>query len=334
MKKSNEEQHHVHTGYGHGAKKSMGLKKFSKKNFSPETSFFKPKKSLGQNFLKSEQALNMMCEAGTVGKTDTILEIGPGKGALTSKLLEKAGKVIAIEKDRDLIAVLEDKFEKEIKSKKLELVEGDCLKFDPSRYSLSASHYKLIANIPYNITGAIIKRFLSEVAGPSVMVLLVQKEVAMRIVATDKKESILSLSVKAYGTPKYIMKVGKRFFSPSPKVDSAIVAITGISKSNFAFSLPLPRGGVGRGVLIKNLPSFPSLVRRGGAQNQEEFFFTVVKAGFAHKRKMLIGNLETIADKEVILASFKNLEISTKTRAEDLSFQTWLKLADHLGKKI
>ena len=157
-----------------------------------------------------------------------ILEIGPGKGALTKKLLEKSGIVIAIEKDRELFGLLKDKFEKEIENKKLILVNEDILEFDTDKLQ----NYKIIANIPYNITGAILKKFLTAKNQPETMVLMVQNEVAKRIVARDKKESILSISVKAYGEPKMIMKVPARYFSPSPKVDSAVILIKNFGKSS------------------------------------------------------------------------------------------------------
>lgn len=262
------------------------------------------KKSLGQNFLKSESALRMMCEAGDVNDKDIVVEIGPGKGALTEKLLERAFKVFAIEKDRDLIDILEEKFSKEIKSKKLLLIKGDILDFDPEEYGLKEVKYKIVANIPYNITGAIIRRFLAETTQPKTMVLLVQKEVAMRIVASDKKESILSLSVKAYGQPKYMMKVGKRFFSPAPKVDSAIIAINNISLNNFSNS-----------------------------KTSEDLFFDIIKSGFAHKRKVLRKNLESILETEVIDEIFKNLNIDMKARAEDIPISKWLEVVQHLNKK-
>lgn len=262
------------------------------------------KKSMGQNFLKSEPALRMMCEAGNVTNTDIVLEIGPGKGALTSKLLEKAKKVLAVEKDRDLIALLEEKFEQEIKSGKLEIINKDILEFNPRNYKLKEYNYKIIANIPYNITGAIIKRFLSEVIEPSTMILLVQKEVAERIVARDNKESILSLSVKVFGTPKYMMKVGKRFFSPSPKVDSAIISIRDISKKNFDTS------------------------------NTENHFFSIIKASFAHKRKVLRKNLEAIAAPSTIDSMFKELKIDSKSRAEDIAYPIWLTISRYLSTHI
>jgi len=260
------------------------------------------KKSLGQNFLKSEPALRMMVESGDIQPTDTILEIGPGKGVLTAQLLEKAGKVIAIEKDTDLVEILKERFKEEIKNKKLEIIEGDCLEFDPHEHKLKKGNYKLIANIPYNITGAIIKRFLAEVPSPSAMILLVQKEVAERIVARGGKESILSLSVKAYGTPHYLMKVGKRFFSPSPKVDSAIVAIIGISRDNFE------------------------------GKDDEDAFFAVVRASFAHKRKVVRKNLEEILEKDQIAQIFSDIGIPTDARAEDLSFDTFLAMSQELQK--
>jgi len=286
------------------AKKSMGLNKFSNKNLSPSFSFHKAKKNLGQNFLKSAEALRKMCEAGEVNTTDTIVEIGPGKGALTEKLLEKAKLVIAVEKDRDLMNILQEKFENEIKTGKLILLNENILYFNPIKYGLIEGGYKIIANIPYNITGAIIKRFLSEVNKPMSMTLLVQKEVAERIVARDKKESILSLSVKAYSTPKYIMKVHKRFFSPSPKVDSAIISISGISNNCFI------------------------------NKENEDSFFKLIKAAFAHKRKVLRKNLEEVASMAIIDEMYENLKINSKIRAEDLSFTIWFQILEFLNKKI
>ncbi len=258
------------------------------------------KKSLGQNFLKSKPALIKMCTAGEVTDGDLVIEIGPGKGALTEKLLEYGATVIALEKDRDLIPLLNEKFAEEIQNKKLTIIEEDCLEFDPK--SLKGKKYKLIANIPYYITGAIVRKFLETDHQPEKIVVMVQKEVAKRIVATNEGESILSISVKAYGEPKYEMKVDKRYFSPAPKVDSAILSINNINKQSF-----------------KN-------------QNEEGYFFKVLHAGFAHKRKVLIKNLEEVAPKNIIEQSFNTLTLSPKVRAEEIPVSTWLTLTELLQK--
>lgn len=252
------------------------------------------KKALGQNFLKSETALRKIIEAGEIKKEDVILEIGPGRGALTSKLLASSCQLIAVEKDKDLYELLKSKFEKEIASQQLKLVCDDILDFEIESYKLKSASYKLIANIPYNITGAILKKFLTEKNQPESMVLMVQHEVATRILARDGKESILSISVKVYGEPKMIAKVDKRYFRPTPKVNSAIISIKNISRKFFEDN---------------NI--------------SEERFWEIVKAGFAHKRKKLSSNLKSLS-KNGSLASV--LELGNK-RAEDLSLQDWIILA-------
>jgi len=251
----------------------------------------KAKKSLGQNFLKSEIALKKIVEAGEIGKSDVILEIGPGKGALTEKLLASGCQLIAVEKDGELFEFLKEKFAEQIKSGSLILLNEDILKFQISNFQFPK--YKIIANIPYNITGAILKKFLTAEKQPERMVLMVQHEVASRIVARDGKESILSMSVKAYGEPKMIMKVDKRYFSPAPKVDSAIIEIKNISRQFFN----------------KN-------------KITGEKFWEIVKNGFAHKRKKLSSNLKGIISPEKL--SSANLG---NKRAEDLTLSDWINLA-------
>lgn len=261
----------------------------------------KAKKSLGQNFLKSKSALATIIDTANPNTDDIILEIGPGKGALTEKLLVSSGKVIAVEKDDALFEFLSEKFNEEIHLGKLNLIHGDILDFDVSALHVHKNHtYKIVANIPYNITGQIIRKFLTETHKPTDMVLLVQKEVSDRIVARDKKESLLSLSVKLYGTPKYIKKVPARDFSPAPKVDSAILH-------------------------IKEIKS-PQLTKK-----EEGLFFEVLHAGFAHKRKILIGNLSEKYKKKYMKSLFEELNLSDKIRAEDLSLLEWISLARKLS---
>jgi 16S rRNA (adenine1518-N6/adenine1519-N6)-dimethyltransferase len=271
------------------------------------------KKSLGQNFLKSKVALEKMVLAGEVNGADTILEVGPGKGVLTEKLLAAAKKVIAVEKDDRLIPFLQEKFAVEIKEGKLEIIHDDILNFKttapaseshPALTKVGKGEYKIIANIPYYITGLFLRKFLEETDNqPERIVVMVQKEIAQRIIANDGKESLLSISIKAYGVPKMIMKVGKENFSPAPNVDSAILLIKNISKKLF----------------MENSIS-------------EEKFFQILHAGFAHKRKMLIGNLkEAFGIKNNLLEIFTVCKIPEKIRAEDLTLQNWVNLVKELS---
>lgn len=248
------------------------------------------KKSLGQNFLNSKKIVGDIVTASEITSEDTVLEIGPGKGILTQALLQKAKKVIAIEKDDRLIELLHEKFHKEIENEKLELVHDDALDFDP--VTQINETYALVANIPYYITGMVIQKFLESDLQPKTMTLMVQKEVADRIVSTDEKESILSISVKVYGTPKKVSKIPKRFFSPAPKVDSAILVIRDISKAFF--------NGI-----------------------SEEQFFAIIKTGFSHKRKLLINNLELLYPKSVLTDTFASCGVLENTRAENMSKENW-----------
>jgi 16S rRNA (adenine1518-N6/adenine1519-N6)-dimethyltransferase len=256
----------------------------------------KAKKSLGQNFLKSVKALSDIVKAGNISASDTVLEIGPGKGALTEKLLETGAHVFAVEKDADLIPILQEKFTKEISEKRFVLIHDDILTCNPKE--LIRDPYKLVGNIPYYITGAIIRKFLESDYQPILAVFLVQKEVAERIVARDGKESILSLSVKAYGEATMIGKVPARYFTPEPKVDSAILLIDHISKKNF-----------------KNI--------------SEKDFFILIKLAFAQKRKTLMKNLKSRISVDMA-ELFKSMEISEKARAEDASLDQFLVLTKHL----
>ena len=261
------------------------------------------KKSLGQHFLKSERAISKIVEAGDLVPDDAVLEIGPGEGVLTEKLLAVGCKVIAVEKDDALFEFLKEKFYKEIKAGKLELVHDDILNF-----KLKIEHYKLIANIPYNITGAILKKFLGAKNQPKTMALLVQKEVAKRIIrrplggSASKwgKESILAISVKAYGTPRYVETVKAGSFVPMPKIDSAIIAIENISKQFFQ--------------------GF-----------REDDFFKTLKTGFKSKRKKLSSNLSTIFGKNKIREVFQKLNLDDNLRAEDVGIETWGKLVSALS---
>ncbi|MFA6416229.1 MAG: 16S rRNA (adenine(1518)-N(6)/adenine(1519)-N(6))-dimethyltransferase RsmA [Candidatus Paceibacterota bacterium] len=251
------------------------------------------KKSLGQNWLNSPSALQSIIEAGQVTDRDTVLEIGPGQGALTSKLLAVGCQVIAIEKDRDLMPILKEKFVSEISSGKLILINDDILNFNlEAKSSHLKAPYKLVANIPYYLTGQIIRKFLSAKNSPATAVLLVQKEVADRIVAKDKKESLLSIAVKIFGEPQYIKKVPAGAFRPIPKVDSAILLIDKINQDK-----------------LKSISI------------SEEKFFDLLHRGFAQKRKLLASNLK------ISPTVLTECGVGEKARAENLTVENWLCLA-------
>lgn len=260
------------------------------KNFSEN---FVAKKSLGQNFLHAPNVISAMIHAGNISKEDTVLEIGPGKGALTIKLLEVGTKVIAVEKDDRAVPFLKDKFSKEIEEGRLDIVHADVLEFDETKDDRLKGGYTIIANIPYYITGEFMRKFLTSSHPPKKMVVMVQKEVAKRIV--DEKESVLSISVKAYGVPKYVCSVPRKFFRPIPNVDSAVISIENISKDFFNTI-------------------------------DENSFFEIIKAGFAHKRKVVIRNLEEKIPKEKLNEIWLRENLPKDIRAENISISMWKKI--------
>lgn len=263
----------------------------------------KAKKTLGQHFLRSKTALGQIMVASSLSAQDTVLEIGPGEGVLTEELLASGARVIAVETDERCILALQERFKGEITEGRFMLIAGDIRNADmeeklfQTKY-LGKDSYKLVANIPYYITGMLFRLFLEHFRQPSLVVFLVQKEVADEIVARDGKEGILSLSVKIYGDPRIVAKVKKEAFSPPPKVDSAIIAIENISRE------------------------------RQGALSDEEYF-RVVKAGLHARRKMLLGNLahELDLSRAVLTNIFSMLEVPTSVRGEDLEFGKWVSLA-------
>lgn len=260
------------------------------------------KKSLGQNFLKSKSVVSAIIDASDITPEEIILEIGPGEGFMTEELLKCSGKVIVVEKDHRLIPVLQEKFKEYTEVGKLDVLEKDILNFDIESLKYYKHPYKVIANIPYYITGQILRMFLESDFEPLSMTLLVQKEVAQRILAKDGKESLLSLSVKVFGEPKIVRYVPRGAFSPVPNVDSAVIIIQSISKDKL--------GGL-----------------------NPKIFFKILHAGFAHKRKQLLSNLSIEFSKDIVTKTFENLGVNPKARAEDLSLSTWLELANKLNQK-
>ena len=178
----------------------------------------KAKKSLGQNFLKSEKALAKIVETAAISPQDHIIEVGPRQGVLTKELAKKAAKVTTIELDSRLIPVLHESILE--KHKNVVLLEQDALTYTPPN-----TPYKVVANIPYYITSPLLNHFLHAETPPQTMTLLVQEEVAKKICTLTPKMTVLSLQVALFGTAEYVKKVPKTAFQPAPKVDSAIIHI-------------------------------------------------------------------------------------------------------------
>lgn len=248
---------------------------------------------LGQHFLRHGWAAAKLAHAAPLRAGEVYLEIGPGKGVLTGELL-KLGPVVAVEKDGRLCSMLKAAFTKEIASGQLRLVNEDIRDIDLGAWRLLTGPYVVAANIPYYLTGELIRTLLTAAHPPRAAALLVQKEVADRIVARDGKESILSISVKAYGAPRIIARVGRSHFSPPPTVDSSILLIDDISKRFFG-------------------------------EISERDFFSLIRKGFAAKRKFLKTNLGSAA-------RFEACGVPLESRAEDLSLGAWRCLAMHAAR--
>ena len=188
----------------------------------------KAKQSLGQNFLVNAGVIQKILNAAEITNSDLIVEIGPGKGVLPEELRKKANRVIALEKDHRLISVLKNTFQG---SGNIEIIESDVLKFNPysifpSPYSIIHNPYKIVANIPYYITSHLLRTIFERWPQPTLIVLMVQKEVAQRIMAKPPDMNLLALSVQFYAEPKIISYVSRGSFRPMPKVDSAIIKLT------------------------------------------------------------------------------------------------------------
>lgn len=256
-----------------------------------------PNKSLGQHWLRERAVLERIADVAHLTTDDTVLEIGPGQGTLTSVLLGKSKKVIAVEFDEALARKLPDQFP----GKELEVIHADILSFDLTRL---AAGYKVVANVPYYITSKIVQRFMTTANKPSVMVLLVQKEVAQRLAAEPGKMSILAVSAQLFADVRLGDIVPAHLFIPPPKVDSQVV--------------------------ILKTRSTP-LVEKAS----EKGFFRVVKAGFSAKRKKLRSNLAgglQLSRTEVELLLQKTA-ISPDMRAEDLSLAQWSTLVTEYEKQ-
>lgn len=262
-----------------------------------------PTKSKGQNFLINLEVILDIIQAANLFKNDVVLEVGPGLGILTEQLIKKAKKVISVELDKKLFDFLKIKFSS---VNNLELINQDILNMKSETWSLKHGAYKVVANLPYNITSYFLKTFLTANNRPKDMTLLLQREVAQRVCAKPGEMSLLSVSIQLYGLPKIISFVSKNNFWPEPKVDSAILTISKIKDQaevdNFLQGL------------------------------EEKFFWQIVKIGFSARRKQLQNNLS--AGLEISAVNIKKVlkkaNFDPKIRAQNLSVNDWINLAKRL----
>jgi 16S rRNA (adenine1518-N6/adenine1519-N6)-dimethyltransferase len=252
-----------------------------------------PKKSLGQHFLRCEWVCGAIIAAAHVGPTDTVLEIGPGTGVLTRPLAALARHVIAVEKDERLAAELATAFARDGISN-VRIIAGDILKHLPDL----PGYDKIVANIPYYLTGRLMRLVMEGRRKPRLAALTVQKEVALRMTARPPHMNLLALGVQAYGAPALVKTIPASCFAPPPKVDSAIVVISDISDDFF--------------------------IRTGIAQGA---FFALARAAFGQKRKTLANSLTPlVGDKTRALALIRAAGMSDVSRPEELSREQWAAL--------
>jgi 16S rRNA (adenine1518-N6/adenine1519-N6)-dimethyltransferase len=255
----------------------------------------KPQSSMGQNFLVSLEVYKKIVASSNVSKEDIVLEVGPGLGFLSAELLKTAKKVVAVELDGKIAEVLELALSSH-NLDNLEIINENVLDFDPKQLK---SGYKIVANLPYNISSVFLRKFLTTDNKPKSLTLMLQKEVVERIVAGPGKHSLLSLSVQYYSQAKYVDTVNKENFWPQPKVNSAILHLE--TKEDKDISL---------------------------SKDEQRVFFRLLKFGFSAKRKKLINNLVGALqiDNKIIQTKMQAADIDINIRAQDLSLSDWKKL--------
>jgi len=258
------------------------------------------RKGLGQHFLVDKAVLNRIVSEADLAPTDVVIEVGPGLGVLTGELSRRAGRVIAVELDNKLAAILNQVM---ASFKNVTIINEDVLKVEPAAllaeidFKELSKSYKVVANLPYYITSPVLRHFLESERKPDVMIVMVQKEVAEDIVGRPGRRSLLSISVQLYGQPEIVDYVPAGCFYPAPEVDSAVLKVT-----------PYPQPAVDI--------------------DDTEGFFTLVRAGFSAARKQ-IGNslaqgLGVSKDEALVLLSVAG--ISPQRRAETLTLEEWAQL--------
>jgi len=254
----------------------------------------KARKRLGQHFLVDEKVLGAIIAAAELSPSDVVLEIGPGLGILTRELAKQAGRVIAIELDDKLAALLRESL---APLPNVTILNEDVLHIDPATLFATPTPYKVVANLPYYITSPVLRHFLEASIKPETMLVMVQKEVAEAIVAEPGRRSVLSISIQFYGKPEIVSYVPAQAFYPAPAVESAILRID---------VYPQPAVAVA----------------------DERSFFEMVRAGFAAARKQIANSLAQglRLPKAEVTALLEKAAISPQRRAETLTLEEWARL--------
>jgi len=256
----------------------------------------RPQRQSGQNFLYKKEIIKKIVQASQPLDNELVLEIGPGLGFLTEEIIKKARKVIAVEIDKRMTEYLTNRFQNE---SKLEIIRENIFDINLKKY-FNDLDYKLISNLPYNITSLILRNFLVQKPRPKEMVLTIQKEVADRITANPPDMSILAVVCQYYSQPEIIKTIKPNCFWPQPKVNSAVIKFNNLGKSDYKVN--------------------------------EKKFLKLVKAGFSAKRKKLTNNLKHILG---ILPNhsqkiLKKLGLREDIRAQNLSLNNWVDLSNNL----
>lgn len=274
-------------------------------NLRTETEFLlkkynlKANKKLGQNFLISDDIVNQIIMEAEVSKEDTIIEIGPGLGALTAKLAENAKEVIAIELDDNMINVLKERFSL---YQNVQIIHGDVLKVNLQELIENKTNVKIVANLPYYITTPIVMKLLEDKLNIEQITVMVQKEVGERFTAlpNGKEYGAITVSINYYTEPTIVIDVPRDNFNPIPDVDSCVVNLK-IRKEH---------------IKLKD----------------EKMFFKVIKAAFSQRRKNIGNSLTGIGkSKQEIKEMLDKLKIDSNLRAENLSIETFAKISDYIA---
>lgn len=265
-------------------------------------------KSLGQNFLIDDVAIDTIVSSAQIGENDLVIEIGPGLGTLTARLLEKAGKVISIELDNRMVAILQDRFKL---YNNFELIHDDVLKVDLKELiakNKQEKEYtvKIVANLPYYITTPIIMKLLEDRLPVDSITVMVQKEVADRLTATpgEKNTGAITYCVSYYCKPSEVLLVPNTSFIPAPEVNSEVIQLK-----------------------IRNNPPVEL--------KDVELFFKVIKASFMQRRKTLLNGLSNggIAPKDTIKKMLEDLNLSENVRGESLTLEQFAEMSNYLADK-